>query len=346
MPAYLTEEPPWFVFLVHPRDVEDLHAVPGGTFVAQHSATEQEFVEKMSTLPPTVIGTVRVGFTPVRGEVTAVLCMPGEMMRPKGRAGVAQGAALAVERGSKVIGLGALTAPATRGGIELLPLVPRGVTITTGNAYTAAIAHRNALEAVAALGSAGPVTVAVVGCTGSVGVATSRLLARSGLDLVLIGRTVRRVWKELPELAGKSFVSDDRRDVGKADVTLLLTGDVTAQLTPAMPKPGSIVIDFSHPFNIPLSDFDLFRQRDIRISQGGLVVIPGHSSTARMRLPDRHCTLACLAETYLFAREGIREHSVGHAKVELADELERLAAREGLTPRSLGLDVAPVHVAG
>jgi hypothetical protein len=40
-----------------------------------------------------------------------------------------------------------------------------------------------------------------------------------------------------------------------------------------------------------------------------------------LRLPDRHAALACLTETYLFARDGIREHSVGPASAELAGEL-------------------------
>ena len=70
-------------------------------------------------------------------------------------------------------------------------------------------------------------------------------------------------------------------------------------------------------------------------------MIPGYSSSAELRMPDRRCTLACLAETYLFAREGIREHSVGHAAVELAVELERIADTYGVRPRELDFDSMP-----
>lgn len=346
MPPYLTNERPWFTFLVHPRDAEDLHAAPGAPLIAEHSTTEAEFRDKMLSLPPMVVGEVRFGFAPVRGEVVGVFCMPEDILHMQGRREIVAAVELAVGRGSPVIGLGALTAPATRGGAVLVPLVPKGVTVTTGNAYTAAVAHRNAMTAVAALGRPGPVRVAVVGCTGSVGVATTRLLAGEGLDLVLIGRATYRVHRELPDIAARSIVSEDRRDVSRADVVLLLTGDPTAQLDPDMPRPGSIVIDFSHPFNIPPRDFGRFRERDIRIAQGGLVVIPGYSNSTELRLPDQRCTLACLAETYLFACEGIREHSVGHASVELAIELERIAGRYGVRPRELELDGRPAPPSG
>jgi fatty aldehyde-generating acyl-ACP reductase len=281
---------------------------------------------------------VRFGFSPVHGEVVGVLCMPWEILHLKGRQGIVEAVEVAVGRGTPVIGLGALTSPATRGGASLVPLVPRGVTITTGNAYTAVVAYRNTMEALGALGDSGSRRVAVVGCTGSVGVATARLLDRVGLDLILIGRAQQRVHRELPDLAARSTVSADRRDVGDAEVVLLLTGDPGAQLEPDMVRPGSIVLDLSHPFNIPPRRFGEFRTRGVRVAQGGLVHIPGYSSTAELRLPDRRCTLACLAETYLFAREGIREHSVGQASVELALELEDIAERYGVRPRPLDLD--------
>ena len=338
LPPYLTQEPPWFTFLVHPRDFEDLWVVPGAALIDEHSATEAEFREKMLSLPPTVIGDVRFGFSPVHGEVVGVLCMPDEILHLKGRRGIIEAVEVAVGRGTPVIGLGALTSPATRGGAALVPLVPRGVTITTGNAYTAAVAYHNVMQGIGALGDSGPVRVAVVGCTGSVGVATARLLDREGLDLILIGRSQQRVHRELPDLAPRSMVSEQRSDVAGADVVLLLTGDPAATIEPDMPQPGSIVLDLAHPFNILPQRFGEFWARDIRVAQGGLVDIPGYSNTAELRLPDRHCTLACLAETYLFAREGIREHSVGHASVDLAIELEDIAGRYGVEPRKLELD--------
>lgn len=77
---YLRHQPPGFVFMVHPRDVADLYNVRGSSVVAQHSASEEEFRDKMLSLPPTITGEVTFGFDAVRGELLAVLCLPGQIM--------------------------------------------------------------------------------------------------------------------------------------------------------------------------------------------------------------------------------------------------------------------------
>ncbi|MGN9913957.1 hypothetical protein ACTMTJ_41145 [Phytohabitans sp. LJ34] len=343
--SYLRNQPPGFVFLAHPRDAQDLHHVRGSSVVAQHSATEEEFQEKMLSLPPTITGEVTFGFDVLRGEFLVVLCLPDTILYSQGREQIDQAVQVAQSRGARVIGLGALTAPATRGGLTLVPKLPRGMTVTTGNAYTAAVARRNVVEASEVLATGEGATVAVVGCTGSVGVAASRLLDREGFRLVLVGRSQTRVRKELADLVPRATVSGSIADVGQADIILLLTGDPSAYVTPDLVKPGAIVLDLAHPLNIQKEDYPRFEQRDVRVAQGGLVNIPGYHLTTDLRLPDRHSALACLAETYLFAKEGITEHSVGQASVDFAIEMEAVAARHGVRTRPLNLD-ATVGAAG
>jgi fatty aldehyde-generating acyl-ACP reductase len=334
---FMSSSPPWFAFLVHPRDMYDLHVASGGRLIAEHSQSEDEFREKMLSLPPTIVGEITFGFSPARGELMAVMCMPDRIMHLPGRRQIVEAVRIAAGRGAAVVGLGALTAPATRGGLALLPDLPPRVTITTGNAFTAAVARQSVLEAAAALGLDRRARVAVVGCTGSVGCAASRLLAAAGFELVLIGRSTSRVERELPDLAPRFAVSGYPGDVRWADVVLLLTGEQSARLTPAGPRPGAVVIDFAQPPNIDTERYGSFSVHGIRVVQGGLVAIPGYRCDVDLRFPDNRTTLACLAETYLFAREGIREHSVGAATVELAQELERVAVRHGVRMRPLGL---------
>lgn len=343
--AYLRSEPPAFVFLIHPRDGVDLHNGPGASLIAQYSKSEEEFQEKMLSLPPTFSGEVTFGFDPIRGETMVVFSMPEHIIYSGGRAQIDEAVRVAAGRGTRVIGLGALTAPATRGGQTLVPKVPKGVTLTTGNAFTAAVARRNVVEAAQARGLGTDAVVAVVGCTGSVGVAAARLLHRAGFRLVLIGRRTTRVHKELADLVPHATVSGTIDDVAGADVILLLTGDPTARITPDLPKPGAVVLDLAHPLNIPKDEYSAFALRDVEVVQGGLVLIPGYRCVQEMRLPDRHCALACLTETYLFAKAGITEHSVGQASVELALELEYIAAQYGVRPRPLGLAVPSVAAA-
>jgi predicted amino acid dehydrogenase len=334
---YLRTDPPAFIFLVHPRDAIDLYNSPGASVVAQHSATEEEFVDKILSMPPTISGEVTFGFGPIRGEMLAVFRMPEQIMWSGGRAQIEEAVRVAASRGTRVIGLGALTSPATRGGLTLLPMLPRGITLTTGNAYTAAVARGNVVEASEATGLGSEAVVAVVGCTGSVGVATARLLDRAGYRLILVGRSVNRVRKELADLAEHATISGTIADVSAADIVLLLTGDPAAHIPPDAPKPGAVVLDLAHPVNIASGEYPAFAHRGVEVVQGGLVRIPGYHCTMEMRLPDHHSALACLTETYLFARAGITQHSVGQASVATALELEAVAADHSVTLRPLGL---------
>lgn len=344
--TYLTSQAPWFVFLIHARDVQDLFQVRGSALISEHSVDENEFRDKMCTMPPTVIGQVSFGLGPVTGELIAVVRMPGQLLRPEGRRSISEAVRLAATRGTRVIGLGALTAPATRGGLTLVPELPKGVTLTTGNAFTAAIACANVAEAAMVTGLGNAATVAVVGCHGSVGTAASRLLAANGTDLLLIGRTVARVERELPDLVTRARVSAELRDIANADIVLLLTSDPSALLAPDLVRPGTVVIDLAHPMNIPPGKYQAFVDRGVRVAQGGLVEIPGYHSTVDFRLPSQRAALACLAETYLFAREGIREHSVGPASAELAAELAGLAPGYGIRPWPLGLVATQASMVG
>jgi fatty aldehyde-generating acyl-ACP reductase len=338
--AYLRGDPPAFVFLIHPRDIEDLYCVPGARIIKEHSVDAAQFTEKMLSLPATIIGDFTFGFSPIRGEALGVLRMPEQIMFATGRDRIEEAVRVAAGRGARVLGLGALTAPATRGGLTLLPMLPRGLTLTTGNAYTAAVARRNVVEASEVLGIGPDAVVAVVGCTGSVGVAAARLLDVAGFRLILIGRSVTRVHKELADLVEKSTVSGRVADIATADVVLLVTGDPTARIPASLPKPGSVVVDLAHPVNIEHDQYPVFALRDVRVAQGGLVHIPGFSCGVNMRLVDRTAALACLTETYLFARAGITQHAVGQAAVGTAIELEAIAADYGIRVRSLGLDAA------
>jgi hypothetical protein len=163
---YLDRSAPWFVFLANPRHSDDLDRMSGAAFLRRYSSSEAEFRTKVYALAPLILGECLFGFSAVRGELVAVGFLPEEMTGVRAKRAVASGIELAVERGTKVIGLGAQTASATGGGQLLLPYVPAGVTLTNGNAYTAAVVRSNAVEASKRLGLGSRATVAAIGCTG------------------------------------------------------------------------------------------------------------------------------------------------------------------------------------
>jgi hypothetical protein len=102
-----------------------------------------------------------------------------------------------------------------------------------------------------------------------------------------------------------------------------------------MVRAGTVVVDVAHPLNVPPAEYPRFRARGCDVVPGGLVRIPRYSCGHEFYLPDPRDTFACLAETYLFAREGIREHSVGQPTEATAARLERAARRHGVRPREL-----------
>jgi predicted amino acid dehydrogenase len=132
-------------------------------------------------------------------------------------------------------------------------------------------------------------------------------------------------------VAPAARVSDCLCELITADVIVVLTNDPSAQLTPGVVRAGCIVIDVAEPPNIS-SDAERNWPGGVKIFRGGRVRIPNYQCTYDCGLPDPAETYACLAETYLFARDGIREHSVGTPRVELAERLARTAPRHGIQP--------------
>lgn len=334
MPVYLSNIPPWFCFIVHPRQVADLDQMAGASLIRRYSKDEEEFIAKACSSPPLVLGEVTSRASSIRGEVIGAVRMPETMLTREGLRAVIDAADLAVQRGTSVIGLGALTAPVTGGGMFLTPRVPSGVTVTNGNALTAVMARENVLEAAAAKGLGDP-RVAVLGAAGSVGVAASRLLADEGIDLILVARSAPQVRQRLRDLEHTAQLTDDITRIGDADIVLVLTSHPSARLRPEMVKTSATVVDFAQPANVPANEYAEFRKAGIAIAEGGVVRIPGYRCTQEFFLETPEETFACLAETYLMASAGLRDHSVGWPSLDFARTMSKLATQYGVRPRPL-----------
>ncbi len=323
-------QPPWFAFLVHPRDLSEFLTMPGGSLLRKYSDSDEEYVRKATSNPPVVCDDVVFMGSAVRGEIVGVPRLPDSILTPDGNRAVVDAVKLGVQRGAHVIGLGALTAPATAGGRALLRHIPAHVTITNGNGLTAAIAHRNVLEAVDALDTTGNVSVAVLGATGSVGYAVSHLLAEEGFELTLVGPTRERVERLLGDLLDHAVAGAGLAATADADIILVLTNDASATIAPQIPREGAIVIDVAQPYNIEDDAIQGFAERGVAVVRGGTVEIPGFSCARDLRLKSKRHSFACLAETYLLACEGIREHSVGRPSAGYARRMAELAASRGV----------------
>lgn len=184
-----------FAFLVHPRRQigQDLARVWGP--LARVPERCYDTALKRLPLPATTIARVTVdGHDGPLGEIVLVPYAAGHLLADpaRGAVGVARAVDHAVHRGARLVGLGALTAPVTAGGLALRHRTDVGV--TNGNAFTAAVVDRQVRDVLDGL--VGPVggRVAVVGATGSVGSAVVRSLARdrAAEQLLLVARGAGR----------------------------------------------------------------------------------------------------------------------------------------------------------
>ncbi len=317
-----------FTFLVHPRTRtgEDLARVwrPLGRVPEKVYDTAL----RRLPLPPVTIAAVEVGGEQV-GHVVLVPFGARHLLQApaEGRARVARAVDRAVALGSGVVGLGALTATVTAGGASLRNRTD--IAVTNGNAFTAATVERQARDALDRFVPTGGRRVAVVGATGSVGTAVTRLLARDGgvEHLVLVSRTAPRLAGLAAEVGGRvpTTTATDLRAVADADLVILLTASADAVLRAEHLAPGAVVIDATQPRNT--SPGLLVERPDVLVLDGGVVDVPSlrlHGSD--IGLPDGRA-YACFAETAMLALSGQRQHfSIGNPGLDLVDRTRGLAA--------------------
>lgn len=335
-----------FAFLIHPRTdpSEDLAFINPALGLLPGRMVEAAM--RRLPLKPWVHSTITATDRPdeVLGDVIALPLTPS-MLLGDDRALIAQrvdqAIDLAVSRGATVLGLGALTAPATAGGAKLRRRTDIGV--TNGNAYTAAVTA-SAVERIAA-GMAKPPVVALVGANGSVGTAVARVLGATGAaaELVLVGRTPAA----LAALAGDlgATWSTEMTACRRADVVVLMTSAAGAVLTADHLKLGAVVLDDTQPRN---SSPALATERpDVVILDGGLVSTPGLRRTGySIGLPST-ASFACLAESSLLALADHRGHgTIGRPSLEQVTRTQELSQRFGhlgfglADPTSFGEPVA------
>ena len=317
-----------FAFLVHPRVAlnEDL-ARMWSPLGAVPNAVYDHALRRLP-LPPVSFARIRLDQEQV-GELILVPYGAKHLLtdRRTGARKVAAAVDRAVQSGVDLVGLGGLTAPVTNGGQLLRRRTDIGV--TNGNAFTAAIVHGQVRQL---LVNAPNGRVAVVGATGSVGSAVTRLLARDGevAELTLVARGSARLAAMADSIGTGISVrtGENLQAVAGCDVVVLLTAAADTLLRGEHLAPGAAVLDATQPRN---TSPDLIRERpDLLLLDGGLVDVPGfrlHGGS--MGLPDGR-TFACLAETMLLSLSGHRGHfSLGRPTLDQIDLITDIASAHG-----------------
>lgn len=318
-----------FAFTVHPRARlrEDLARAWRPLGLVPEAVYDTAL--RRLPLPPVTMAGVEIGGERV-GHIVLVPFGARHLLSDieGGRRRVSRAVDRAVGLGADVVGLGALTATVTAGGATLRERTD--IAVTNGNAYTAAIVEDQIRMLLPLVSERTPrPRIAVVGASGSVGSAVTRLLARDpdGARLTLIARTAPRVKALAAEVAGDVEVSVAHTidAVGDADLVVLLTASADALLGPEHLAPGAVVLDATQPRN---TSPDLATARpDVLVIDGGIVSIPSLRITGGdIGLPDGR-SYACFAETAILALTGRTGHfSLGNPTLDQVDAIRERAA--------------------
>jgi len=344
-----------FAFLVHPRTRLAQDLARAWRPLGRIPEPWVDAAVRRLPLPPYAMARVHLdaptsagsGRSPV-GHIVLVpfgarhmLAEPGEARRR-----VEQAVDRAAALGAGVVGLGALTATVTAGGVALRGRTDVGV--TNGNAFTAAIVDDQVRGVLDGLDGWRTRRVAVVGATGSVGTTLVRLLARDRVvdELTLVARARPRLEALAAGTGVPTRVATDLRAVRDADVVVLLTAAADALLAPEHLGEGAVVVDATQPRN---SDPSLLVARpDVTVVDGGVVAVPGlHLRGGDIGLPAGRA-YACLAETALLGLSGHAGHfSIGVPTLEQVDHVRALArARVGFEPAPPTSFGSPLVTAG
>lgn len=209
------------------------------------------------------------------------------------------------------------------------------IPITTGNSYTSALAIEGVEKAAHLLGKElKDLKAVVVGGTGDIGSACSRVLAQKVKQLTITARNkfnLEVLYAELTSENKALIVADlnNEKAVREADIVIAAANASSSILGLDWFKPGAVICDLAYPKNISYSS----NREDIFVFSGGLASVPSPIETGViMGLPSANICYGCSCEAIVLALERRYENfSFGRGNItsEKMDEVRQIAVKHG-----------------
>lgn len=212
-----------FAFLVHPVDVQNY-----SDFDESLANLNEEQLRDLSSrwndlVKPFVISGARIVAQTGQSAYGDFICVPrtaDQLLANPSQAleEISSAVQMAVDRGAKIVGLGAYTSVVTMGGRQLLPHTD--VALTTGNSYTVVSGVQAVVAASERLGiDLDSATGVVVGAGGAIGKALALLLSEQIHRLILVGNPLRRQKSEHRMLKVVVEIIQHLRDLAEGGVS-------------------------------------------------------------------------------------------------------------------------------
>ena len=345
-----------FAFIIHPidpkRDVSRKFPLLGRVL-------NERQIDYFSTFfPPVYISEIN-GITSaltgkqVKGWFIAAPYTPSRMLELPEQSvyrKIIQTGRMAERLGAQMLGLGAFTSVIGDAGVTIAHTLD--VPVTTGDAYTIAVAVQAVREAACLMDiHLGDATAAVVGASGAIGRVCAELLAEDVSRLYLVGRredALVELRKQLSDPRRCEMIVSTKMDVlAESQLILTVTSAIHDVIQPEQLLPGSVVCDVARPRDV--SAMVAAARDDILVIDGGMVDVPGPVDFHfNFGFPPGK-SYACMAETIALALEGrFEDYTLGkHITRERVDEITAIAEYHGFRLsgfRSFEREVTPQQI--
>ena len=326
-----------FAFIIHPRDISDtarkyriMRFLP--SFV----------INLICRHAPPLIASEITGLKshntgkPIKGWLLICPLTARQLLNDReiGKQRIKATISLAEKLGAKIVGLGAITASITSGGRDLIGNIKTG--ITHGRALTVGMSIIGIKKAAEIKNlDLSQITMAIVGATGSIGEAVSKLMIDEGVKkFILVAKQLKhlvQLKKEMLEINPflEIKISPRIHSIKNAEIVMVATSSPEILINSENLKYGALVYDVTQPQNI--SPAIAQKRKDLLIIDGGIMKTPGINYHFDLGLPPE-TTFACLAETLILAAEGrYNSRLVGKVQLEKVKEMVKLAEKYNFT---------------
>lgn len=332
-----TKKKPTFVFVIHPLRVSDAFQVKAFAWLRNLPPNLLEML--LANVPPMFIskakGIVDADGNEIDGYFYALVMTPKMMLAADPEEvykGLVRIAEMAQHRGAKVMGLGAFTSVVGDAGVSVAKRSP--IPVTSGNSLTIWACVESARQATQKMGK--PLSscrAMVVGATGSIGKAVTKVLAEEVAELYVVSKRPEKVLDFVKQLQQQGVKAEGGTSVdpfiGRCDLIVATTTDPDGVIDVMKLKPGCVVVDVARPPDV--SPEEAGKRNDILVIESGEIRCPGNPDWGvNLGLP-RGIAFACLTETMVLTFEKRWEsYTVGRdIDVAKVQEIGELAQRRG-----------------
>lgn len=328
---------PAFVFVVHPLRVSDAFKIKAFSWLRNLPPQLLEML--LASVPPMLIsktrGIVDNEGNEVDGYLYALIMTPRMMMAARPEEvyrGLVKIAEMAKARGARIMGLGAFTSVVGDAGVTVAKQSP--IPVTSGNSLTIWACVESARQAMAKMGK--PLhscRAMVVGATGSIGKAVSKVLAQEVAELVIVSKRPEKVLEFTKQLQEQGVKAEGGISVapfiGSCDLIVATTTDPEGVIDVMQLKPGCVVVDVARPPDVSMEEAG--KRDDILVIESGEIRCPGNPSWGvDIGLPPG-IAFACLTETIILTLEQRWESYTLGREIDVAKvrEIGELALKRG-----------------